>query len=89
MVENPKLRHIRLLATSRKELDIERALSPLTTELSLSNPYVDDDIRVYIKSRLLEAKFSRWPESLKDEVENALVKGAKGMLGLPLLRIVY
>jgi Cdc6-like AAA superfamily ATPase len=88
MVENPKLRHIRLLATSRKELDIERALSPLATELSLSNPYVDDDIRVYIKSRLLEAKFSRWPESLKDEMENALVKGAKGMWGLPLLRIV-
>jgi hypothetical protein len=60
-------------------LDIERALSPLGTELSLSNTYVDNDIRTYIRSRLLKAKFRRWPKSLKDEAENALVKGAKGM----------
>jgi hypothetical protein len=72
--------HIQLLVTSRKELDIERALSPLAIELSLSNPYVDEDIRTYIKSRLREdPKFSRWPETLRNETETALVKGAKGM----------
>lgn len=81
MVETPKLRHIRLLATSRRELDIERALSPLATELSLSNPYVDNDIRtyLYIQSRLREGNVRSWPEWLKNEAEDALVKGAKGM----------
>jgi NACHT domain len=80
MVGHAKLGNLRLLATSRKELDIERALLPLATGLSLSNPYVDEDIRTYVKGRLQEdAKFGRWPESLKRETEEALVKGAKGM----------
>ncbi|KAN0112593.1 hypothetical protein V8E51_005544 [Hyaloscypha variabilis] len=80
IITNPHLRHIHLLATSRKELDIERELSPIAVGLSLSNPYVDEDIRTYVKGRLLESpKFARWPESLKAETETALVKGAKGM----------
>jgi Cdc6-like AAA superfamily ATPase len=78
--EHTKLGQIRILATSRKELDIERALLPLAAELSLSNPYVDDDIRLFVKSRLREdPKYSRWPESLRNETEVALLKGAKGM----------
>jgi len=80
MIANPVLGHIHLLATSRKEIDIERALLPLFVGLSLSNPYVDEDIRTYVKGHLLEdSKFFRWPESLKTETEAALVKGAKGM----------
>ena len=75
--ENPNMSNIKILATSRKELDIERALSPLGVEFSLSNPYVDEDIRTYVKSRLQEDfKFGRWPESLRKETEAALVKGA-------------
>jgi Cdc6-like AAA superfamily ATPase len=80
VITNPHLKHIHLLATSRKELDIDRALSPISVSLSLSNPYVDEDIRTYVKGRLLESsKFARWPESLKAETETALIKGAKGM----------
>lgn len=79
-VRHTKLGQIRLLATSRKELDIERALSPLAVELSLSNPYVDKDIRTYVRSRIQEdPKFCRWPESLRSETEVALSEGAKGM----------
>jgi Cdc6-like AAA superfamily ATPase len=78
--ESEKLTRIQLLATSRKELDIERALLPAAHELSLSNPYVDEDIRTYVKARLREdLKFSRWPDSLRNETESVLVKGAKGM----------
>ncbi|PMD59680.1 uncharacterized protein K444DRAFT_529781, partial [Hyaloscypha bicolor E] len=80
IVRHTKLGNIQLLATSRKELDIESALSPIATGLSLSNPYVDKDITTYVKGRLREdPKFGRWPESLKSETEAALVKGAKGM----------
>jgi hypothetical protein len=80
IVGHTKLGNIQLLATSRKVLDIEIALSPIATALSLSNPYVDEDITTYVKRRLREdPKFGRWPESLKSETEAALVKCAKGM----------
>ena len=80
ILENKTLGHIQLLVTSRKELDIERALLAVAESLSLSNHYVDEDIRTYIKSRLQDdPKYYRWPNVLKAETETALVKGAKGM----------
>jgi septal ring factor EnvC (AmiA/AmiB activator) len=79
ILENKMLDHIQLLVTSRKELDIERALLAVAESLSLSNHYVDKDIRTYIKSRLQnDSKYYRWPNVLKAETETALVKGAKG-----------
>lgn len=72
---------IQILATSRKEQDIERALRGISTVISLNqNQQVDDDIRFYIQNRLREdRKLSRWPEALRSEIEVALVKGAMGM----------
>jgi ankyrin repeat domain-containing protein 50 len=72
---------IRILATSRKEQDIERALGGISTVISLNrNQQVDDDIHLYIQNRLRgDRKLSRWPEALRSEIEVALVKGAMGM----------
>lgn len=71
---------LQVLATSRKELDIERALLISSVDISMSNSYVDEDIRVYIQHTLrVNHKFCRWPEELQREIETALVKGAKGM----------
>lgn len=75
---------LQVLATSRKEVDIERALLNLSADISLSNPYMDEDIRLYIQNTLrAHHKFSRWPEELQKEIETALVKGAKGMYVFP------
>jgi len=75
---------LQLLVMSRKEVDIERALLGVSVDISLSNPHVDEDIRVYIQNTLCENhKFSRWPEELRGEIETALVKGAKGMYVFP------
>jgi hypothetical protein len=53
--------------------------------ISLQNPRVDEDIRLYIQNQLCEdRKFSHWPKSLRAEIETALVKGAKGMYVLQL-----
>jgi hypothetical protein len=80
ILENKMLDRIQFLATSRKELEIERALLPVAKDLSLSNPYVDEDIRTYIRNRLQnDPKYDRWPNSLKIETESTLLKGAKGM----------
>jgi len=78
--EDRKISANQLLATSRKELDIERSLSDVTTNVSLSNAHVDEDIQTFIRSHLSEdQKFSRWPKSLRLEIELALVRGAYGM----------
>ncbi|KAL5323933.1 hypothetical protein ACEPPN_008475 [Leptodophora sp. 'Broadleaf-Isolate-01'] len=75
-----ELGNIQLLVVSRKEVDIERALLPNFGAISLSNPYVDEDIRTFIFIRLREdAILCRFPEPLKLDVEAALVKGAQGM----------
>jgi Cdc6-like AAA superfamily ATPase len=80
VIKRPALQKINLLCMSRKERDIEKALSSVTTSVSLSNPYVDEDIRSYVKSRLCQdRKLSTWPAELRAEIEVALVKGAKGM----------
>jgi hypothetical protein len=76
---------LQLLAMSRKEVDIERALLGVSVNISLSNLHVDEDIRVYIHNTLRDShKFSRWPVELRQEIETALVKGAKGMYVFPL-----
>lgn len=69
-----------LLATSRKEIEIEISLEPISTQVSLSNPYVDEDIRIYVENQLqTHHRLCPWPMSLLAEIGEALVKGAKGM----------
>lgn len=89
-MEKVEFTRIQLLATSRRELDLERELLPICRDLSLSNAYVDNDIQTYVHSRMGEHKFRRWPEELRTEIESELVKGAKGMsvdvpLSIPLI----
>jgi hypothetical protein len=78
---NADFAKLQILAASREEPDIERALGPISTVISLNqNQWVENDIRLYIESCLCEdRKLRRWPEALRSEIEAALVKGAKGM----------
>jgi len=71
---------ISLMVFSREERGIHHAFDGICTSMSLSNPLVDEDIRVYIESQLqTDCKLSRWPDSLKTDIRDALVKGANGM----------
>lgn len=71
---------VKIFAISRKEADIERALQHTFTAISLSNPEVDKDIRTYVQNYIHDNRnLSRWPLSLRSEMETTLVKGAKGM----------
>lgn len=71
---------IRILALSRQEIDIERAFEFTFISLSLSNPLVDEDIKIYIERQLqVSDNFTRWPGSLRDEIAVGLTIGAKGM----------
>ncbi|KAK1589947.1 uncharacterized protein LY79DRAFT_556154 [Colletotrichum navitas] len=71
---------VRLLATSREYLDIEKAMQDVSTEVSMRNAYLDADIRLYTESRLRNhEKIKNWPLELRNETLEALCAGAKGM----------
>jgi hypothetical protein len=80
LVTDHRFDRVRLLATSREYYDIETYFSSISREISMNNPVVSEDIRRYVHSALLSnRKFQSWPQSLVTEVEDALMKGAKGM----------
>ena len=71
---------IRLLVTSREYADIEREMLSIATPLSMSNSFVQEDIRRVIAACLRSnSVFQQWPEAFRAEVEKALSSGAKGM----------
>lgn len=76
-----KLGGLHLLATSRKENDIEASLQGLVTcQVSIQRSLVDADIRVHILNQLsTDQRLSKWPIHVQAEIEDILMKGAQGM----------
>ncbi|KAK3933930.1 hypothetical protein QBC46DRAFT_462872 [Diplogelasinospora grovesii] len=71
---------IQLFAASREYGDISRKMGSLSQPLSMSNSFVEADIRLYVAAKIKQnAEFRRFPPDLRDEVENKLSAGAKGM----------
>ncbi|KAI1376240.1 hypothetical protein F4677DRAFT_419289 [Hypoxylon crocopeplum] len=77
---DPRFGKIQLFVTSREYFDIERTMEPISTPLSMSNSFVQEDIERYVNVRLTSSlSFQHWPFELREEVKDALAKGAKGM----------
>ena len=72
---------LHILATSRRERDIEETLKPLvTSKICLQNTLVDNDIHIYISKRIQkDLKLKRWPANVRGEIEQTLMDGAQGM----------
>ncbi|KAF8510539.1 hypothetical protein JB92DRAFT_2727720, partial [Gautieria morchelliformis] len=70
-----------LLATSRKERDIEDALDSLVShQVPMDESLVDIDIRLHVTQTLEhDTKFSRCSTEEKRTIENTLIEGARGM----------
>jgi hypothetical protein len=80
LVTDPRFSKIQLLATSREYSDIKLEMDRFSQSLSMSNCFVEADIRTYVAAKILaEAKFQRWPLDLRTDVEAALSIGARGM----------
>lgn len=80
IMTEPRFNKVRLLMTSRQYLDIEQSIKPHAVSFPMLNHYVEEDLRIYITSQLQShSKFRAWPSALIEEVNVALVKGAKGM----------
>jgi hypothetical protein len=71
---------IHCIVTSRRYIDIEQSLDPISRSMAMSNALVDEDIRKHVHSALhSETRFQRWPADILTEAEDALVRGSKGM----------
>jgi hypothetical protein len=74
---------IHCIVTSRKYIDIEQSLEPISRSIAMSNAFVEDDTRKHVHSALHAwSRFQRWPTDLLTEVEDAVVHGSKGMYAL-------
>jgi NACHT domain len=73
--------NVSILATSRKERDIESVLARIVTDnIGIQSAVVDKDIRIHVKTCLnKDFKLQRWRNEVKQEIENKLVSGADGM----------
>ncbi|KAL8791173.1 MAG: hypothetical protein Q9195_006012 [Heterodermia aff. obscurata] len=79
-VTETRFKKLQLVASSREYIDIERIMAKFSVPVSMNNPYVEMDIRRYVKSFLQSCdRFGPWPSGLLDEVEEAVTMGAKGM----------
>jgi hypothetical protein len=76
----PGFENISLLVMSREEIDIKAAIGNASQSLSLSNSFVEEDIRKYVRNQLrTHRKLCGLRSSMQTEIENSLVEGANGM----------
>jgi hypothetical protein len=78
--------NLHLFCTSRKDNDIDAAMSPLlynhaSTDIDMGANYnaLDNDIRQYIDSALMGDDYISWSEDMKAEVREQLIKKADGV----------
>ncbi len=73
--------NLHVLATSRRETDIEDCLRGIATHTtSLEENVVDTDVLTYVEHQLQhDAALSKWPERMRCEIRNVLMDGANGM----------
>jgi Cdc6-like AAA superfamily ATPase len=86
-----RLEKLHILVTSRQERDIESSLKDFVDEQSiicLQSKPVDKDIHTYIRQRLSHDKnLEKWQKDhgIRQEIEEALIKGAHGMYVFSLI----
>jgi len=80
LVTDIRFQKIQVLASSREYIDIEATMETISVAVSMSNPFVKEDIRSLVRSLIVSNhKFERWPRDMLDELENAVATGAHGM----------
>jgi len=72
---------LQLILTSRREAYLQEGFESLPLEvITIDSAVVDEDIRIFLKDIIpADPRFSKWPESLRDTIQETLVTGAQGM----------
>lgn len=79
--------NVHLLCTSRSEPDIKAAFKPLMSSSAISIDLdssgciglVQNDIGLYLDQVFASPNYNSWPESIKAEAKDVLIKKAEGM----------
>ncbi|KAF2108168.1 hypothetical protein BDV96DRAFT_692846 [Lophiotrema nucula] len=75
---DPRFSCLGLIVTSRVYIDIERVMKTCSVQITMSNPFVKEDIGTFVQSTLnSDARYQRWPEDLRLEVQHETTKRAK------------
>lgn len=75
-----RFENVRLLATSREYMDIEEVMINISIPVSMRNGLLDQDIALYIRSKLdSHPKLRRWSVDFREQVFQALTAKANGM----------
>lgn len=76
-----KLKGLYVMATSRRERDIEEHLRPIADHnINIQSAVVDEDIRIYVRDRLgTDPKLKKWPQPVREEITTVMMEKANGM----------
>lgn len=75
-----RFQRLQIVTSARQYRDIEQAMRSISQMISMSNPFVEQDIRYYVQSTLKKnSHFHKWPQDLLNEVKESLATGASGM----------
>ena len=77
-----ELPSVRILATSRREPDITKAMDVLARPICLETKLIDEDIKAFVKQSLRsDGPLEIWSKDAKakQEIEDALAAGSNGM----------
>lgn len=80
LITDSRFEKVQLLASSREYIDIERVMEQFSVSVSMASPWVEEDIRLYVRLTVRSnPRFEWWPQELLDEVETAVSTGARRM----------
>lgn len=77
-----ELPNVRILATSRREPDITKAMDVLARPICLETKLIDEDIKTFVQQSFRsDGPLERWSKDAKakQEIEDALAAGSNGM----------
>jgi hypothetical protein len=80
LVTDIRFHKIHILASSREYIEIEEAMETISVAISMSNTFVEEDIRCHVRSLIASnQRFRRWASDMLDELVDAVATGADGM----------
>ena len=75
-----QFQNVSILATSREHIEIEDTMQDISVPISMRNPLLDADIRLYVESQLCtRRRIKNWPADIRQAALEALSTKAKGM----------
>jgi hypothetical protein len=69
-----------LVVTTRQYINIEQVLEVCSIPITMSNPFIEEDIRTLVLSTVKsDERYQRWPEDLRCEMQDSIPNRANGI----------